>query len=678
MKQKRVISKRLVHFRQWANKKYAAFNSLHKTIKICTLALAYSIVSEPQQVKAEGADTTQTKITELDEVVVQASMIDLKTAQTGRQVEIIQSAQIQSLPVSSIDDLLRYIPGIEAQTRGAYGAQTDFSLRAANFNQMLVLIDGHKINDPLTGHFNSNIPISPAEIERIEVIYGAASTEYGPDAIGGIINIVTKTFASGQKTKTQIQGKVYTGEHRLIQNDVGFITNQKKWTLGFGSMQNNSIGNLMESGLRNDFNIQTYSGSLAYQFSPKFSIAYRYGYDYRDFNAQWFYTTSIADSAHETVSRQRHQLQFISESEKHKTTISSSYFTTSDNYKFNSRFRAINSTTFGLLRLTHQLKTSENLNILFGIEADQRTIESNNRGNHELIHSAVFLVTSWNATDKLRINPSVRGDYDERNKFYFLPQISTAYQLNNRINLRASVGKSLRTPDFTELYYNNFVATVPANSSVGNPNLSPETAWSYEIGTDLKLSSKLSFSSTLFYRNTSNQIDYFKTNSDDVSYLSNLTPNTFYWIAKNNITVKTLGVDNRIIFYQPFSDNIKTRLIIGYSFNDIDSDIKGESKYTLLRSKHLINSEIQLTLWDLMLSINSTYRVRYNSLSAATINRYLKKSYAIWNASADLNLYQQSIFASMSIYNIFDIKYSDFLGAEMPGRWIAGGVKFNF
>lgn len=135
MKQKHFNRKSLIKFRQWGNKRYSAFNSLHKLIKICTLAFAYSIIVKPAHTKAQGTDSTSEKITEIGEVTVQSTLIEMKNAETGRSIEIISSAQIQSLPITTIDELLRYIPGIDAQQRDAFGAQTDFSLRGSSFNQ---------------------------------------------------------------------------------------------------------------------------------------------------------------------------------------------------------------------------------------------------------------------------------------------------------------------------------------------------------------------------------------------------------------------------------------------------------------------------------------------------------------------------------------------------------------
>ncbi|MGC8803505.1 MAG: TonB-dependent receptor plug domain-containing protein [Bacteroidales bacterium] len=679
MRQKFKFSRRMVHFRQWANKKYAVFNSMHRVIKICTLALAYSLVTSPKQGKAQEVDTTQSKVTAIDEVTVQASLLELKSAEMGRQIEVITVSQLQMAPVSSLDELLRFLPNIETQSRGAFGTQADFSLRGANFSQMLVLIDGHKINDPVTGHFNSNIPIATSEIERIEVIYGPASSEFGPDAMGGVVNIVTKTFTRKSTSKQfSTTGKVLYGEHNLISADPGVFQSWDKLAVSAGVLFNKSDGNPLASGRKNYFNNQTYSGSLAYQLSPKIFVAYRYGYDFRDFNAQWYYSTSRADSAFEKVVRNRHQLQLVHEAGIHKTMLSGSYLTTDDKFVFNSRSMANNSTSFGLARLTHQIAFSEQFNVLVGTEYNQRAIESNNRGNHNLWHGAAFLLASYKPISQLVVNPSMRADYDEWNKFYWLPQISVSYAVSKQAIVRAAAGKALRVPDYTELYYNNFVAFVNPNNRLGNPQLKAESAWNYEVGTDIRILPSLWFSTTLFYRQTQNQIDYIAVNSSTITDLTNLVPDTTYWRAFNNSKVNTLGVDARLTYQWRLASFVQSQFTIGYSYTDIDVNSNARPLYLLLHSKHLLSASLSLKLYQALLNLTGNYRVRESSQYVASIDRYLKKSYAVWNAALDYPVLKNNLYVNLSVHNLFDMQYSDFLGAEMPGRWIAGGIKFNF
>ena len=105
----------------------------------------------------------------LDPVTVTSSLIEKRASESGRNIAVIKGDYFQNLPVHSIDDLLRYVPGVEMQARGPMGSQSDIVLRGGTYQQVLVILDGLRLNDPNTGHFSSYIPIAPSEIERIEV-----------------------------------------------------------------------------------------------------------------------------------------------------------------------------------------------------------------------------------------------------------------------------------------------------------------------------------------------------------------------------------------------------------------------------------------------------------------------------------------------------------------------------
>jgi len=100
----------------------------------------------------------------LDPVTVTSSLIEKRSSETGRNITIIRGETIAGLPVHSLDELLKYIPGVEAQMRGPQGSQSDISIRGGTFQQVLIILDGLRLNDPNTGHFTGYIPISPAEI----------------------------------------------------------------------------------------------------------------------------------------------------------------------------------------------------------------------------------------------------------------------------------------------------------------------------------------------------------------------------------------------------------------------------------------------------------------------------------------------------------------------------------
>src|SRR4051794_1671696 len=159
---------------------------------------------------------------ELDPVTITSSLQPVSASASGRNIVVIKGEQIEKLPVHSLDELLRYLPGVEVQMRGPMGAQSDIVLRGGTFQQVLVIIDGIRINDPNTGHFNSYIPIAPAEIDRIEVLKGASSAIYGAEAVGGVIHVITKTFAAkkGQKVR-QLTAQGTAGEYGLLNGQAG-------------------------------------------------------------------------------------------------------------------------------------------------------------------------------------------------------------------------------------------------------------------------------------------------------------------------------------------------------------------------------------------------------------------------------------------------------------------------
>ena len=120
-----------------------------------------------------GQQTNQSnKNINLETVNLYSSFIDLNAEESGKNVTVINATDLDNYSFNSIDELLKLIPSIELQSRGGFGTQSDLVLRGTTFNQSLVLLDGMRINDPLTGHFSMYIPINPFEIYQIEIIRG--------------------------------------------------------------------------------------------------------------------------------------------------------------------------------------------------------------------------------------------------------------------------------------------------------------------------------------------------------------------------------------------------------------------------------------------------------------------------------------------------------------------------
>ena len=107
-----------------------------------------------------GVSYSQDTIT-LDPVSISASLKPINVSKTGRNIVIIKGEEFNKLPIHSIDELLRYLPGIEVQSRGPMGSQSDIVIRGGTFQQVLVVLDGLRLTDPYSGSFTGLFPFAP-------------------------------------------------------------------------------------------------------------------------------------------------------------------------------------------------------------------------------------------------------------------------------------------------------------------------------------------------------------------------------------------------------------------------------------------------------------------------------------------------------------------------------------
>ena len=628
----------------------------------------------------------------LDPVTVTSSLVEKRASQTGRNIAVIKGEYFQQLPVHSIDDLLRYVPGVEIQARGPQGSQSDIVLRGGTFQQVLVILDGIRLNDPNTGHFNSYIPISPAEIDRIEVLKGASSALYGSDAVGGVIHVISKTFAArltaarlnnttdgNPVQKTQVNGGISAGEYGLFNANVGAFVQRNRLAVSGGFLSNNASG-VQQRGIKGYFHNNTASLSLNYAISQNWNLAVRSSYDHRDFAAQNFYTVLKSDTASEKVKMSWNQVRLGYQKNKTAFSIDGGYKSVQDTYLFNPHSIANSSKSKlwqGLATLQQGLTSSTNL--IAGINFQQRNIKSNDRGNHTLNQLAPFASVVQNIGEHFTVTPSVRMDWRERIGAEVSPQINLSYKKSG-FQLRASAGKTIRDADFTERF-NNYAKTLVTGGSVGNPDLKAERSFSYEAGADWFLTStpaaQLKVSGTFFQRRQKDLIDYVTTPYAQMPRKGNLSPTGNFGLALNIAEVNTTGFELDIQSANTISDNQKLLFNAGLTWLDSDNKSQVQSFYLSSHAKFLANFSAIYQIGGFSLSANGLYKKRA-AREASAIEASVSKNYFILNARAEYAFLKRQLGVFVQADNAFDKQYSDILGSVMPGRWLMGGVRFNF
>ena len=618
----------------------------------------------------------------LDTLLVQTTRIPLKASETGRSISILTKEQIQQLPATTFYELLQTICGVEVQSRGGFGVQGDIVMRGSTFSQILVLIDGMKINDPLTGHFNCYVPVSNMEIERIEILKGAGASMYGPDAVGGVINIITKGFDS-LKNGTTSSGSVSYGDNNLVSSTASVFHKSNKFYVGLGASINHSKGDSILpvavndsttlEGYRNYFDIKNISLSAGFKINNLWELKVRSSILSSDFNARYFYTSYLSDKSTEITSNWFNRIQL-----QRKTStgslldINASYKRSSDEFLYTPTSDP-NIHTMDYLNFTVNNSNEINEKLIFksGIQADLRKIESNDRGNHSDYHFGAYLMGVYKSNN-LVLTTIAREDYDENYGFEFCPQINAAYNLPNLV-LRASAGRSIRAADYTERYNNNIA--LKTYIRLGNPNLIAERGWSEEIGINYSPFKNALFKATIFSRQSSNIIDYILTNESDIdSDIGVLVPGANYTFAKNIKDVNVNGFELELNSKFLISENSTLNWQMGYTFTDITNDTLGI--YLSSFAKHLVNAQLILNYNSFQFSISGLYKER-TAQSAESISSNLESSYGLLNARVGYGLMDNKLSLNVQILNLLDKEYQNILGAKMPGRWLMGGISWR-
>lgn len=626
---------------------------------------------------ASATTTAFSQEIELDGVTITSALIEKRASETGRNIVIIKGSQFQNLPVHSIDDLLRFVPGVEIQARGPMGSQSDITLRGGTFQQVLVLLDGMRLNDPNTGHFSSYIPLAPAEIERIEILKGPSSAIYGADAVGGVVHVITKTFAAQQQgiTKTSANGQLALGEYGFNNITAGIAHTKNKFSVSGGVLINNAEG-VQQRGTKGFIHNSSVSASAKYHINNNWSVAYRLAYDRRNFGAQNFYTTFLSDTAREKVATWWQQLRVAYQKGNHRLTIDASYKTLDDDYRFSSRAIANNNESkLAQVLAAHQYNFTPQTILTTGFNYQQKIIKSNDRGDHSLFLAAPFVSLVQKIGEHIFIQPSLRVEMVQHNDPELVPQLTASYKAN-QWQFRVSGGKTIRDADFTERF-NNYNKPLVTGGRIGNPDLQAEHSWSYEAGADWFYNNKLKISATVFQRQHSRLIDYVNTAYADMPRKENLSPVGTYALAKNIAKVNTSGLETDIQYTQPISSKQQLAVNAGFIWLSSKSSNNTASLYVSSHARVLTNFSVQYNVCNFSLAVTGLYKHRKPDATIGGINAKLTADYFIMNARLSYALLKNRLSFFVQADNVFDRSYSDLLGAIMPGRWAMGGVKFN-
>lgn len=597
----------------------------------------------------------------------------LPAEEENRQLIVLEAKEIAKLPANSIDEILRMLPGIEVQQRGVMGVQADISARGGTFNQVLVLIDGVRMNDPLTGHFSGYFPVPLSEVARIEVIKGASSGMYGTEAVGAVIHIITKSYLAIPNDSAEGAGQVMLGTHDAVMGDAYMQLNRDAWTYGIAFSSRESAGHTPPNdSLPYDFDMQTLSGSAVHHGS-KLKAGIRASLDERDFAARYFYTRSTLDLSREQVARYQAQaFAHIVHSENWRTEVHAGGMKTTDEFVFNPAFTGnFHTTRLFDANANSFFKASEKRSYTIGAQWIGRDVSSNDRGDHRFGQFGVY-GSQQVVSNGWHWQTSLRFEHHDAFGWEWVPQMSLS-KMWNSLKAHGFVGKSIRAADVTELYVSRGLeGPLSDGRNLGNPNLLAERSWNYEAGVAWE-SGTFSADVTGFWRDADQLIDFILTPEEAIPGASNLQDSASYFYAQNVAGFKTYGIDVQLKNSHQLSEDWSLGYGVGFLWVDFSEDIA--SKYVANSAGVLATGKVALGYKGSSLNIDVLHKQR-ESAEAEAISRELTESYSLVNASLQVKVYKV-LSVKLNVMNLLDERYADVLGAQMAGRWVMAGLRVD-
>jgi iron complex outermembrane receptor protein len=558
--------------------------------------------------------------------------------------ETFTGDDIEGRHLSSLIDLLDFISGVDLRYRGISGIQGDLSIRGSTYEQVAVLIDGVRINDPQTGHHNLDIPLTAFDIEKVEVIKEGSSAFCGAGAFAASVNIITR-----KPVKKSLKLDTVFGEHALSGEGLSFSLPQKDFSSRF------SLEHKKSSGARpnTDFEYETASCYLNKE-SDKASFDALFGYQKKDFGADSFYSNLFpAEEEHTQTLFIRTGLEVKLE----PGIVENNLFFRRHRDKFilnRNNPTAVNYHTTYVYGYNSNLRLPVKYgSLLLGIDAGADQIYSTNLGKHTRIREACSLGFLPELGERLSADFRVRVDHYQKWSSQESFNLGLGYLcLGDKVRIKGSLARAFRIPSFTELYYSD-----PANK--GDAGLKVERADSVKLGLNF-IEELMDLNLEGFYRKGRNLIDWTRTSSSDP------------WQATNLGRVDFRGIEFSSKFKPKF--NFKGfnlgEILFSYSYTEADKKAGGFfSKYALDILKHQFILDMDYTLLGLDFNWQLSYSQRYYGEIYFLGNIYLGKK--IINKNFTLEPF-------LKIDNFSDTEYSEVGGVLQPGRWVKGGLKVEW
>lgn len=611
-----------------------------------------------------------------------------------RPIYVITGEEMEAQGARTVREALKFLPGILGD--GTVGTEVNALsgqfIRGSNTGQVLILLDGRPINNAGSGGFDLS-EFTTNNIQRIEVLPGGGSTLYGSDAIGGVINIITRRPTEKITTEAKVNIGAYGLNQQSIQNSgkkgdiswvVGYNRTQAENNYPFSIPEANFSGTRKNNdALYNNFNIKL-EADLGKRNTLSFSTLYlnkEQGVPGGvpipfPVNGQGFFN-SLTDKNRKYTDQVLTDLTWNSKlgggddsllTAKVYGDFLNTRFDPSGSVSSQNRFQT-NQSSYGI-QTTHSWNFAKNQSLVYGF--DYRNVNVRNTSfsystnketlnyDNDINQGALFTKYEVVLIPNLTVNVGLRQDFSSLvNGSVTSPSVGTKFTVSDSTTLRANYIQNFRVPTIANLFNVN-----PSN--IGNPELKPERGDSFDIGIDQKLGN-IGLA----------RLTFFKNNVSDTIAFKRLTPpvngNTGTW--ENIGLVETTGIEATLNLQ--VAKNIYT--FVNYTANDPRifkssnaAEINKELRFAGADKLNLgVSYETPQGLY-LGLLMNSLNGYPTNNTNTEFLSGYTTFDFKLLVPLSD------KLVVTGSVENLFNQRYQLFPGFPDGGRGFQIGLSSTF
>lgn len=644
------------------------------------LSMAFPAIAEERDDKRE------------DTMVVTASATEQNLKDAPASISVITHEDLQKKPVSNLKDVLKEVPGVQLTNEG--DNRQGVSIRGLDSSYTLILVDGKRVNsrNAVFRHNDFDLNWIPVDaIERIEVVRGPMSSLYGSDALGGVVNIITRKVGKAWHGTLSADSTIQENRDRGDSYNGSFFTSGPiiEDVLGvkvFGNLgkrekdkqEQSSTSATGETPRIEGFTTRGASTEFAWTPTDNQDIGFGYGFDRQDRNS-------------DSLNQNRMERQDYSVSHNGRWDFGNTelrfYGDKIDNLNpgnsgaITSRNNSLDGKLVLPLGEINQLLT-------FGGEwrhdklSDPVNLTGGNSSSTSASQYALFVEDEWRIFEPLALTTGVRMDDHETFGDHWSPRAYLVYSATDTVTVKGGWATAFKAPSMLQLSPDWTSNSCRGSCKiVGSPDLKPETSESFELGLyfagDEGILDGVSGSVTAFQNNLDDMIGINRTSSrtDALNY-----PNfvgfdgagrpifSYYNVNKARIR----GVETEVKV--PFNDQWK--LTLNYTYNDGRDLSNGGNKPLQELPFHTANGTVDwvpLDDWSFYVSANYTGQQRATTDGTATPGGYV-----IWNTGAAWKVTKE-VKLRAGVLNLGDKDLSrDTYSYNEDGRRYFAAVDYSF